>query len=156
MVGFYMRYSSQYVGTFLCCSLFAFPTPNLVPTDYIPGHTIVVPDDMAEHTVVQSKRRFTSGHSNKVSFLRHAIAVLTCRQISKSFRTGSEKDTRWFKFTRALHGIASWSSYFLQLLFPIYSFAALVCVFTEYYCYLHLNDCTFAEAVLVTQSDDSL
>jgi hypothetical protein len=128
-----------------------------VPADYVPGQRLVIPDDMAEQTVVkQSKGRFSSGQSNQASFLRDAFNVLTCRQISQSFRTGSEKDTRWFKFTRALHAVASWSSYFLQLVFPIFSFGALACVFTEYYCYFHLNNCTFAEAVLVTQSDDNL
>lgn len=122
--------------------LFAFPTPNLVPQDYIPGKRIVVPDDMADHTVVQSKRRFASSQSNQVGFLRHAMDVLTCRQVSHSFQTGSEKNTWWFKFTRGLHAVASWSSYFLQLVFPIFSFVALACVFTEYYCYFHLSNCT--------------
>ncbi len=136
-----------------CCSLFAFPTPNFVPPDYVRGSKLVIPPEIADHPSVRDEHTLAPGKSNQERFCRHTIDLLTCRYISQNFRTGSEKETFWFQFTRCLHALAAWSSYSLQLVFPIFSIAALVFVFTDKYCSLRLGECTFAEKRMSFQSD---
>ena len=146
---FVIRHLSPY-------SLFSFPTPSLVPPNYIPGSKLHLPDNIAHQAAkTDYNRGFAPGQSKRERFFRHIRRVLTCAYNYDNFKSGSEKDSNWFQFTRGLHSIALWFSCLLQLGFPFFSIAALVLVFSNWYCTLHLGECNFAEPAIPPRDADS-
>jgi hypothetical protein len=127
-------------------SLFTFPTPTLVPPDYVPGKRLVIPAEMADQTAIKDKSILPASitATARERFFYHIMDVLTCNYTYRNFKTGEHKDTAWFQFTRTLNAIAVWTCFILQLAFPVISLAALGCVFTDWYCTLRLGDCYFA------------
>lgn len=139
-----------------CYSLFAFPTPKVVPPDYVPGTKLKIPEDIAAYNKIKESRLFAPGKTNRERFFRHTLDVITCRYTSRNFQSGSETNADWFRFTRFLHALATWTSYALQLSFPFFSIAAVLLVYSDYYCDLHLGDCIFAEPRLQYSGNDGL
>ena len=141
-------------GVILLSRLFAFPTPRTVPQDYIPGTKLDVPDSISERNAIKKRRVQAPGKTAREVFLRHAIDVLTCNHSYKNFQSGADRETRWFRFSRSLSAVAMWTSYFLQVIFPLFSIAAVLVVYTDWYCTLHLGECIFAESYGIAHNGD--
>eukprot|EP00934_Nitzschia_sp_Nitz4_P006971 Nitzschia sp. Nitz4//scaffold174_size87051//69494//71894//NITZ4_005120-RA/size87051-snap-gene-0.116-mRNA-1//-1//CDS//3329538905//6961//frame0 len=131
--------------------LFSFPVPKLVPPDFEAGGKIQVPHNMVGQAAIRRFIEAASGKGLRSLFRKHIREVLTCQYFAKSVRVGPW----WFRFTRSFHSILAWQSYFIQLCFPVITILAIVAVFTDGYCYLHLGTCEFQKYYYSTSNETS-
>lgn len=124
-------------------SLFAFPVPQLVPLDYVPGDKLELPEALGQRTAIKKERNLIPGRSKMERFVRHFASVLSCKHILKSCNPGGARQNAClYRLTRTLFFIFAWNSYFVQLCFPVLTVVAAILVLSEEgYCYLHLGSC---------------
>ena len=125
--------------------LFAFPTPSLVPDDYVASTRLDIMNPSAEkpaYTV--TKRSCRPGQSKRVRFTSHVLEVLACGHVFRGVRDFCNMTDRkcHFLVSRIIHGLVVWISYVVQILFPLLASVALFVVFTNLYCVLHVGECS--------------
>lgn len=140
---------------FLCYPRFLFPTPTLVPDEYVEGTKIEADDMEVRTSELGRERKGSVGVSRGQRFRDSYFAALTCREFTGYSYGPSNRLKTWaFFITRLFHAFFSWTSHVVQLLFPFLTLAFLVIVYLrdsngdDVYCYLHRGICIFEESVL--------
>ena len=122
--------------------LFIYPIPTLVRPNYVPGTKIVLEDETGDLTTMLGDKGFQlPGKSKRERFILHVRDVLSCRYMRRNFNTAFEYNSRWYRFTRGVHAVFAWQSYAIQVAFPFITLLAVVLVYSDYYCVLHLGEC---------------
>lgn len=123
---------------FILDSLFSFPTPTLVPPGYVEGAKLVIPDDIGDQNAI--RRKVAPGKTTRQRFSVHVKDVLSCVDFGRLLRKTHRKSW-WFFYTRVLHSLVAWISYFIQFLFlGLALWAAVTVCLSEYYCWWHAGE----------------
>lgn len=125
------------------CRLFAFPTPTLVPPDYKPGQRLQMSHEIGEQMAIRGRNpRYRPATSRGERFRQHVKEVLTLQDLQKSLSIW-DAPWRFYRATRVFQGFLSWTSYAIQVAFPILTLVSICLVYSDAYCTLHLGNCTF-------------
>lgn len=113
-----------------------------MPQDYTPGRKLKLKPAIGDQNAIRGRDpRYEPGKTREERFIQHVKEVLTLEDFRKSLEAKDGRRGKWFSFTRAFHLFVSWTSYSIQIVFPLLTMLSLCFVHSSGYCWLHVGTC---------------